>query len=93
MLEGLKTEEEKQEVSDITVYPNPTNGIVNISLPQDAKYKGIEIYSVMGRIVHKEDAKKDRLNIAINLSNNKRGLYFIKVKFDDYVITKKIILK
>ncbi len=62
------------------IYPNPTNGIVNInvlkgSLP-DATYK---VYSLEGNIVL-NGTKQNASAISIDMSNLNSGVYFIELK-------------
>jgi len=64
------------EKSDITIYPNPSNGIFYIN-SKNKSQKNYEIYDITGRIV-----KKGILNNSvnkINLENVKSGNYLIKI--------------
>ena len=61
---------------NITVYPNPTTGLVNIKssgLVNDLKY---EVYNVLGQTLL---AKKLQNNQSINLSNLPNDIYFVKI--------------
>ena len=64
------------EKSDITIYPNPSNGIIYIN-SKNKSQKNYEIYDITGRIV-----KKGILNNSvnkINLENVRSGNYLIKI--------------
>ncbi len=61
---------------NITVYPNPTTGLVNIKssgLVNDLKY---EVYNVLGQTLL---AKKLQNSQSINLSNLPSDIYFVKI--------------
>ncbi|RLD49829.1 MAG: hypothetical protein DRI94_10305, partial [Bacteroidetes bacterium] len=64
------------EKSDITIYPNPSNGIIYIN-SKNKSQKNYEVYDITGRIV-----KKGILNNSvnkINLENVRSGNYLIKI--------------
>lgn len=74
--------EEIQSNETMIIYPNPTNGIVNID-----GYEIIEVkvYNVFGQLV-----KKTNENV-IDLSRQNAGLYIIKIQTQLGIITKQII--
>jgi len=72
---------------NLDVYPNPTNGILNLKMLDAGKDVEIKITDVLGREVLMSDYKEQ-----INLSNLEKGIYFLSVyKGDKFVGTKKII--
>lgn len=76
-------------VDEIKLYPNPTNGVLNIDLNYSSS-GNIELYSLDGKLVFaKEYINENKINI--DLSNNKSGIYFIRLLFNGETITKKII--
>jgi len=71
---------------------NPTTHFaINYSLPSTQNVN-ISVYDVTGRLVSREDEKKEKgiYNLAIN--NLPSGVYFVKFKASDFVIERKIIL-
>lgn len=76
------------ENQEISIFPNPTNGIINVQLPneKDAFYSIIDLH---GKILLSGKIESGDINISA-LSN---GMYFIKISIDDYQveIVKKII--
>jgi hypothetical protein len=66
----------------VTIYPNPTNGMVNID-----GYEIIEVkvYNVLGQLV-----KETKENV-IDLSAQEAGIYILKVITPSGVITKQIV--
>jgi hypothetical protein len=64
---------------NVTVFPNPTNGILNINRKGITGNKTIaEILNVMGQIVYTASLTEDA--ITINLSSQPAGLYFLRLK-------------
>ena len=67
----------------IRVYPNPTNGILNINTT--STIKTIEVYNVLGTKV-----KTTKLP-SVNLSGLSNGFYLVKVNTETRSVTKRII--
>lgn len=68
---------------DITVYPNPTSGIVNLSLPTsliNAKLN-VEVVNVNGQITLERSCKGEQ-NLKLDVSKLEQGNYWISV-FDN----------
>ncbi len=64
--------------NSISVYPNPNNGILNISLTAEiSKNSSLEVYDALGKLVVKQ-ALLNELN-SINFSNLDNGIYVFKV--------------
>jgi len=80
--------------TNLLIYPNPANNIVNIkfSLLKNEKTK-ITIYNNIGQYIYTEE--KGKLNngiYVVNTSNYKKGIYYIKFVSKDDAITKKLII-
>jgi hypothetical protein len=78
----------KFEYGQITVYPNPSNGLVHINYPE--KYSNtvkIEIFDIVGRLVKNEFPDHGQIDI----SNETPGIYFYKVyNFNDLLYSGKL---
>lgn len=72
----------------LNIYPNPTNGIINIQIP-DGKNALYSIFDLQGKILL--SGKIESRNIDISSLAN--GMYFVKISFDDFQreIVKTII--
>ncbi|MGX7666352.1 T9SS type A sorting domain-containing protein [Flavobacterium pedocola] len=73
--------------NDIKIYPNPTNGIINIAYSQNIAIEKIELFSINGVKLIEKNEGIDTMDIS-NLSS---GIYFLKIKSDYGVYTKKVI--
>lgn len=77
----------------ISIYPNPSSGMINIDSKIDWKNSTIEIYTTSGQFIKKGsvdvfgDVKK------LDLSDLPVGDYMLRIKTDNfYTITKRIII-
>lgn len=80
---------------NFTVYPNPTNGIINISLEIGDKASNVSLYSLDGDLVFsKEYLHKESNSLKnIQLGNINDGIYVMKITTTaNEVLTKKVIL-
>jgi hypothetical protein len=87
---------EPETEMNVSVYPNPSTGIINLSLSGfNGKKTSLRVVNVIGTIVYQEiiasaDAK---INKSIDMSKFAHGLYYIKLEADDYNEIRKIVLK
>jgi hypothetical protein len=76
---------EEQTKEEFTLYPNPTNGIVNIK----GDYKEVNIFNINGRLVVESITGNE-----IDISSLDTGMYFFKIQdYKDRVSTYKITKK
>ena len=79
---------EKNEFSDnITVYPVPARGFINIKLATAEQLQTIKFYNVVGAMV-KESTKEQ-----INVSSLKSGVYMLEITTDKNKYFKSIIIE
>ncbi len=83
------------EQKEVTVYPNPSNGIINVTL---SGFKGkkteLRVMNVIGNVVHREVLTDldERATKTIDLSKYTNGLYYVKLQSDDFSQIRKVIL-
>lgn len=75
--------------SRISIYPNPSKGIINI---ENANEYNIEIADITGRLLFNINNNTEKL-LTFNLSDQSSGIYILKISNADVLITEKIILK
>ena len=69
----------------MSVYPNPTQSVVNIKLRNAAKGRTMmDVYDVTGKRVLHQEVIKDDINFIqkMDLSKLVRGVYFIEIIID-----------
>ncbi len=78
--------------NQVTVYPNPANTIINLSISQfdNEKVNNLEIYNIVGECVHREIATSS--NCQINVADLLSGVYFIKLNTRQGICTQKFII-
>jgi hypothetical protein len=66
--------------SNVKLFPNPNNGLFNLSINQfgNEKTNRIEIYNMIGECVHRQIATSP--NCQIDVSNLSNGTYIIKIQ-------------
>jgi hypothetical protein len=73
--------------NEISVYPNPTNGLLNIN--STSVIENIEIFDMLGRqLINKSINQTD---VELDLSTFQSGVYFIKIESNGSSETRKII--
>lgn len=73
----------------VSIYPNPTNGIVNINLGSNNTSVNYSIVSIEGRVV--ETGKTLTNNIIVDLSKEGNGVYFIRISTESTSTVYKLI--
>ena len=73
-------------ISDITIYPTVTSDIVHINNPYNLNYQ-YTVYNTIGQQVSANTSTD-----VIDISNNTKGLYFIKLQFGNHAKTFKVVL-
>jgi hypothetical protein len=74
----------------LNIYPNPTNGDINIETSSFDRMN-IEVFDTNGKVV--KNTHTTNKNIPMNLSGHRAGIYMIKVSDNNHSAVKKIILK
>ena len=87
---AVDDEDNIDDVTFITVVPNPTSGIINIDLdPQiNAQKVQFSLHDIFG-------ARQDYVKLQpgpVNLESLKAGIYFLQTRYQDRLQTKKIVL-
>ena len=80
---------------DVKVYPNPTSGLVNITLPNLSNASELSIFNLNGQKVFGEVISNTDNNTIkqIDLSGYKQGVYMVTLKNDQIVKTVKLIVQ
>lgn len=73
------------------VYPNPTNGFLNVRINNYVGKATIQIIDINGRIVTEYNNEDFNVEKSLNLNNLQSGIYVIKVSGDDLNFTQKIV--
>ena len=76
--------------SSIVVYPNPTSGMVTITLGSMSKSVEVTVTELNGALVKSEKYSNSK-NVRMDISNLSDGMYFVTVKADNELKQVKIV--
>lgn len=77
----------------VNIYPNPIQNNrlnVNFGLPIDSNNKSISVYNLSGKIIEQYNLQLNNEFIELDLS---MGIYLLKIQIDNYILTKRLIVK
>ncbi len=80
---GIETE----ELSKISIYPNPTSNVVNIKLPIHITIESIEVIDINGRLIFHSQESLSK----IDCSSFSNGVYLLQLKTSSGALSKRII--
>ncbi len=76
----------------VEVYPNPTNGIVNLSIAGNISNSlEINIFDIAGKVVISKTHESGTENVKIDMSELSDGVYFVKIYNGSDIVVKKIV--
>lgn len=73
----------------ISVYPNPTNGILHLSSKENIIIEEVKIYNLQGRELFGSTTNQQ----TINIENLSAGIYLMNIKTNQGSISKRVIKK
>jgi hypothetical protein len=80
--------------NQFSLYPNPNKGSFTIEFKELANSFSVEVYDVTGKTIYENNYDQSaNPSQMINLDNVNRGIYFINVKSDKGLVTKKLVIE
>ena len=89
----LAIEDNSKSEPSIKVYPNPSNGIINIDFENTDGIKRISIYNTLGQMIESTAVNTSLKHYSINLNGKPKGLYFIGIETENDMLFRKVILE
>jgi len=75
-----------------TIFPNPTTGEVTINMEQSCDISSVELFNFQGQILYKQKYNNYHTNqLSLDLTNFKKGIYYLKISLNNRFEIKKII--
>lgn len=75
----------------VSVYPTPTNGLLNIKITHGTGPVEVEVFDMLGNAVKEVPLeKKSKNHYTLDLTGKNRGFYFVKIQTPHQFITKRI---
>lgn len=76
----------------ITIFPNPNNGNFNLDV-ENLKVKSVEVFDLQGILFFQKIIADNQPLISIHLKYANSGIYLVKVKTQEGVLAKKLIIE
>jgi len=83
-------EEIRMDETGVAIYPNPTTNQFTIENSQ-LRINSIHIYNVLGELVQSLKLESLKLEVVIDVSTWKAGVYFVEVETEKGVVRRKVI--
>ena len=77
----------------VKVYPNPSNGVINLNIANFSGNLNIQLFDINGREVYKSNVSNFSIEKSINISQLQSGIYILKLEGEQLSYSEKIILK
>jgi hypothetical protein len=87
-------EQEKNNMLQFTVFPNPVQEITYVDVSTSSRSFLIQLFDITGRILKQEYVSFHPVNstIPVNVSGFADGIYFIKITSDESTLSKRIVV-
>jgi hypothetical protein len=80
--------------NNFSLYPNPNKGSFTIEFKELTGSYSVEVFDVTGQTIYENNYDQSAsLTQTINLQNTTTGVYFINIKTDNGLVTKKIVIQ
>ncbi|WP_445453317.1 S8 family serine peptidase [Flavobacterium sp. 25HG05S-40] len=74
-----------------SVYPNPSQGIINVAIPALTDKATIKLFDLQGRQIFSKETTQ--VTTSFGIENLQDGIYMVNIENEQASVTKKIILK
>ncbi len=84
----------EKEIKDALIYPNPLIG-EKFMIKSESAISKIEVVNVIGKVINRtENTNFELKEVQVFVGKCEKGIYFIKITFDDKKsIVKKLLVK
>jgi len=87
---GILSTPEYQLSNLLSMYPNPTSQLINIDFKEPFENLDISLYNMTGKLLQNQQFR-NKNHIKLNIDNLQKGIYYINIKADGELFTRKII--
>ena len=77
---------------NFSIYPNPSNGLINIESKVSLGETNVSIYDMNGRMVYSQDMELGNL-ATVDATSLMAGIYIVKIDGGNYTHTAKVIIQ
>ena len=80
--------------SKFSMYPNPSKGSFTIQFEDFTSNFAVEVFDTTGKVIYENKYNQNSgLQHIVNLENVTQGIYFVNIKSDQGMATKKIVIQ
>lgn len=79
------------ENASVSVYPNPTNGLVNIQFAEMTAVDAINVFSISGQLVYSKQFSGSSDAYTIDLAKAATGVYIMKLESQNGTMIKRLV--
>ena len=76
--------------SSITIYPNPSNGVVNLEVKDGSIIEVIKVFNILGQSLESAKINKNVAEIILPKTN---GIYTVLVRMDNQYYSEKVVVR
>jgi hypothetical protein len=87
---NLNVNEPKENLQQVKVYPNPSQGLVEISFESTQSRIHLELIEIQGSVLNSWTFTNTN-HETIDLSNYSAGIYMLRVSTDDKIETVRVV--
>jgi hypothetical protein len=80
-------------LNTISIAPNPSNGIFNITKNIQTSISKVTVFDINGKVLKVIDSELSLDSIQMNLSDFSKGVYFVEISNDFDKVVRKIIIE
>ncbi len=88
---GPEAEQTEALFTELSLFPNPANDLLNVEIPGNVEGKVLTIYNVLQQAVMRVAVTEPRMTI--DLSSLKEGMYMIQVNGNGENTTKRVLIQ
>lgn len=79
------------ENASVSIYPNPTNGLVNIQFAEMTAVDTINVFSISGQLVYSKQFSGSFDAYTIDLAKAATGVYIMKLESQNGTMIKRLV--
>ena len=80
--------------NQFSIYPNPTKGSFTIEFKDLTNSFSVEVFDISGKTIYENNYQQSaNLVQTINLDNASSGVYFVNIKSEKGLVTKKLVIQ
>jgi hypothetical protein len=88
-------EEQKHGELGISVFPNPTTGVFNLTVTKATGDIGLGVYNLQGQLIYSSrvNAKPGANNYKVDLTGHPKGIYYLQLTTEKATGVEKIMIR